>query len=67
MTEPETTIPISKEVLDRCACTHPTLVNWIKRYKVDNQPIGVKIGGQWRVYPKRLERFLAGEGMPNLH
>jgi len=58
-------IPINRldvELRVKCACTDPTLVKWLRRYLVGGKPIGAKVGGQWRVWPDRLEKFLLGQG-----
>jgi hypothetical protein len=40
--------------------THATITNWCKRYG-----IGVKVGGQWNVDPKKLKRMLEGGNEKN--
>ena len=51
---------ITKMVLMRCGVERPTFMSWIKRYTVEGKPLGVKVGGRWRYYPDRLDKFLIG-------
>jgi hypothetical protein len=39
-----------------------TFLNWIKHYRVDGKPLAIKVGGRWRVYKDRLDKFLQGGG-----
>jgi len=57
-------IDLDLKLREACQCSDATLLNWFRRYEVDGLSLGVKIGGEWRVYPTRLVRFLRGEGLP---
>ena len=60
-------VPISEldpDLRARCACSDATILNWIMRYMVGGEPLGIKVGGQWRLFPSRLEAFLLGKGTP---
>lgn len=59
-------IDLDPKLREACQCTDATLLNWFRRYNVGGLSLAVKIGGEWRVYPKRLVRFLRGEGQPIL-
>jgi hypothetical protein len=53
---------ITRDILEFCQCTHPTMVRWIKEWHVDGKPLGYKRGGRWVVNIKRLNRFMQGDG-----
>ena len=54
----------------KCLCADTTLINWLKRYDVSVngklEPLGLKVGSQWRVSPRLLEQFLMGRGVPKV-
>ncbi len=53
----------NKELLEYCdGVTRQTFLNWLKHYKVDGEPLAIKVGGRWRVYKDRLDKFLQGGG-----
>jgi hypothetical protein len=50
------------EALERTPTSRATLISWCRKYVVDNEPLGIKVGGRWRVFPDRLVKFLEGRG-----
>jgi|WetSurMetagenome_2_1015567.scaffolds.fasta_scaffold828657_2 hypothetical protein len=50
----------------KCRCCESTLVNWGKRYMVDGWPLGIKVGGEFRISPTLLVGFLQGRGLPKI-
>lgn len=57
-------VPITPDLVAKAGVTHQTLINWLKKYQVNGRPIGIKVGGQWRIWPDQLEKFLQGQGLP---
>jgi len=63
----ETEVPILINDLDpqlivECGCTYATILNWVKRFRVHGEDIGIKVGGRWFIYQSRLKEFLTGVG-----
>jgi len=52
------------DLREKCRCQDTTLVTWGKRYEVDGYPLGVKVGGEFRISPTLLREFLKGRGQP---
>lgn len=50
------------EAREMANVTLTTLLTWCNDYTVDGEPLGVKVGGRWRIYKSQLTRFLSGEG-----
>lgn len=50
------------EAMRAAGTTRTTLISWCRKYTVDGEPLGVKVGGRWQVYSDRLARFLDGGG-----
>lgn len=48
------------DAIKKAKVTRPTLINWIKNYTVEGNPLGIKVGGRWKVYPEALDKFLSG-------
>ena len=67
MTENDETIFLTQEIIDEAQVSAPTVYSYLSRYvTMDNLPIGVKIGGWWKVYPERFRQFLKDGGLPKV-
>ena len=57
-------ITLRPDLREKCRCTDTTLVKWGKHYEVDGHPLGIKVGGEFRISPTLLRGFLQGRGLP---
>ena len=51
------TLPINAKLLAELGVSRPTLIYWCRNYTVDGRPIGVKVGGRWRIFKDRIDRL----------
>jgi len=56
-----------KELVEKSGVTIVTIRNYLKEYITKGGlPLGIKIGGRWKIFPSRFEEFLIEGGVKKI-